>query len=140
MSNLYFSGTVKQQIEEGSYYIQDSVGNLEAIFREDIISDKDDANTLIKVSYISCLTFYYFVYFHRILKSSPAHYLSFLYVHNCLHLSLNQSTPPPPLLLPSRRNTLCLITIGNVIKEISINDNTGTIHPTCTIQSFLAVS
>ncbi|CAH1267973.1 VWA3A [Branchiostoma lanceolatum] len=44
----YYRGTVKQALGDDSYYIEDSVGDMERIFREDIITDEDDANNIIQ--------------------------------------------------------------------------------------------
>ncbi|KAI8508392.1 von Willebrand factor type A domain, partial [Branchiostoma belcheri] len=44
----YYRGTVKQSLGDDSYYIEDSVGDMERIFREDIITDEDDANNIIQ--------------------------------------------------------------------------------------------
>ena len=43
------AGTVRHDCGDGSYLIEDSIGNLEKIWREDAIADRDDANILINV-------------------------------------------------------------------------------------------
>lgn len=43
------AGVVREDCEDGSYFVEDSVGDLERIWREDIISDADDANSVIQV-------------------------------------------------------------------------------------------
>lgn len=39
------SGTVRKDCEDGSYLVEDSVGDLEQIYRPDIITDSDDADS-----------------------------------------------------------------------------------------------
>lgn len=42
-------GTIRQDCGDGSYYVEDSVGDLEQIYRPDIISEADDADKEIDV-------------------------------------------------------------------------------------------
>ncbi len=43
------SGVVRQDCEDGSYFVEDSVGDLERIWREDIVTDRDDAKHILQV-------------------------------------------------------------------------------------------
>ena len=45
---LSYIGTVRETVGE-SYLVEDSVGNMEEISRDNIISDEDDANNSIQV-------------------------------------------------------------------------------------------
>ena len=45
----YASGIVRQNCGDSSYFVEDSVGDLERIWREDIITDQDDASRSIQV-------------------------------------------------------------------------------------------
>ena len=45
----YASGVVRQNCGDSSYFVEDSVGDLERIWREDIITDQDDASHSIQV-------------------------------------------------------------------------------------------
>ena len=47
---MLFLGIVRQDCGDGSYFLEDSVGNLERIWREDVITDADDAKHVIQVS------------------------------------------------------------------------------------------
>jgi len=49
----YFVGTVKDRCGDDCYIIQDSLGDLEKIWREDVIADDDGSNQTIRVSDIS---------------------------------------------------------------------------------------
>ncbi|KAK3738170.1 hypothetical protein QZH41_019678, partial [Actinostola sp. cb2023] len=44
----YYRGTVRQDCGDGTFFIEDSVGDLEQIPRIDIITDEDDADNVIK--------------------------------------------------------------------------------------------
>lgn len=46
---LLSSGTIKQDCGDGSYFVEDSVGDLEQIYRPDIITEADDAENEIGV-------------------------------------------------------------------------------------------
>ena len=46
---LLSSGTIKQDCGDGSYLVEDSVGDLEQIYRPDIITEADDAENEIGV-------------------------------------------------------------------------------------------
>lgn len=43
------SGTIRQDCRDGSYLVEDSLGDLEQIYRPDIITDADDADNEIDV-------------------------------------------------------------------------------------------
>lgn len=45
----YYRGTIRQDCGDGSYYVEDSVGDLEQIYRPDIILEADDADNEIDV-------------------------------------------------------------------------------------------
>lgn len=45
----YYRGTIKQDCGDGSYFVEDSVGDLEQIYRPDIITEADDAENEIGV-------------------------------------------------------------------------------------------
>ena len=42
-------GTIRQDCGDGSYLVEDSLGDLEQIYRQDIITDADDADNEIDV-------------------------------------------------------------------------------------------
>ena len=44
-----FAGTIKEDINDGSFIVEDSAGDLERIWREDVIRDADDTNCTIHV-------------------------------------------------------------------------------------------
>ncbi|CAH1777455.1 unnamed protein product [Owenia fusiformis] len=44
----YYRGTLRQDCEDYSYFVEDSVGDLEKIWREDIITDNDDAGNVLQ--------------------------------------------------------------------------------------------
>ena len=46
---LFLSGTIRQDCGDGSHLVEDSVGDLEQIYRPDIITDADDADNEIRV-------------------------------------------------------------------------------------------
>ena len=46
----YYRGTVKQSCGDGSYFVEDSVGDLEKIWREDILTDSDEADVVLQVA------------------------------------------------------------------------------------------
>ena len=58
---VYFLGTIKEDCGKTIYAVEDTVGNVEKIVRDDIITDEDDADNIINVSWlyydlsISCL-------------------------------------------------------------------------------------
>lgn len=45
----YYRGIVRHDCSDGSYLVEDSIGDLEKIWREDIIADSDDADVLLQV-------------------------------------------------------------------------------------------
>jgi len=45
----YYRGTIRQDCGDGSHLVEDSVGDLEQIYRPDIITDADDADNEIRV-------------------------------------------------------------------------------------------
>ncbi|XP_064636642.1 von Willebrand factor A domain-containing protein 3B-like isoform X2 [Lineus longissimus] len=45
----YYRGTVRQAGDAGAYFIEDSCGDIEKIWREDIITDEDDADNIIQI-------------------------------------------------------------------------------------------
>eukprot|EP00794_Sanderia_malayensis_P007171 gene7171-7977_t len=45
----YYRGTIKQDCGDSTYYVEDSVGYVERIVRQDIITDEDDADNVIKI-------------------------------------------------------------------------------------------
>ena len=45
-------GTINQRLDDYCYYVEDSVGNLEKIYREDILADSDDTDIYIQVGNI----------------------------------------------------------------------------------------
>ena len=48
----YYRGTIRQEVGDGSYFVEDAVGDLEKIWREDIIADGDDADITIQVRHL----------------------------------------------------------------------------------------
>ena len=48
---LCLLGTIKEKINDSSFIVEDSAGDLERIWREDIICDQDDVNCSIQVRY-----------------------------------------------------------------------------------------
>ena len=61
---VYFLGTIKDDCGKAIYAVEDTVGNVEKIVRDDIITDEDDADNIINVSWlcydlrINCLGHY----------------------------------------------------------------------------------
>ena len=47
--HLFILGSVKQSCGDFSYLVEDSVGDMEQIWREDIITDNDDASNILQV-------------------------------------------------------------------------------------------
>lgn len=52
---MYLTGVVKQDCNDFSYIIEDSTRMCERIWREDIITDYDDANQIIQVKQLRLL-------------------------------------------------------------------------------------
>ena len=50
LSLFICTGTIKEDCGDSTYYVEDSVGVVERIIRQDIISDEDDASNNISVS------------------------------------------------------------------------------------------
>ena len=48
----YYRGTIKHDCGDGSYFVQDSVGDLDKIWREDILTDNDEADVVLQVKEI----------------------------------------------------------------------------------------
>ena len=46
---ILFLGTIKEDLDDCSFIIEDSAGDLERIWREDLIRDEDDTNCTIHV-------------------------------------------------------------------------------------------
>ena len=45
----YYRGIIRHDCADGSYLVEDSIGDLEKIWRENIIADNDDANAVLQV-------------------------------------------------------------------------------------------
>lgn len=47
---VFCSGTIKKTLESNTFVVEDGVGDMEKIIRDDIITDNDDADSIIHVS------------------------------------------------------------------------------------------